>query len=266
MTNRTILYGYEIKDGMLQIKANEATTVKRVFELYLQGMSYLSSASMLNRDEISYSAKAPEWNKGKVKRLLENARYIGKDGYPPIVTDDPFQQVQDTIAGKYTAPPSNAKAIKVAKAFRPYLRCGECGGKVKLLRVEQDRAEYRCKHCCGQFVISMTEAICQINQQREANLQHRSGTYVPSAEVLRLESSINRSMEQCESAEQVQALIFQAAAARYDCLPGQPKAAVTGSINELCFILEKSISHIRINSDGTPLRVEFISTGNEVIS
>ena len=74
MYNRRILYGYLIQNGELTVKADEAATVKRVFNDYLEGLSYQAIAEMLNEEKIPYSPEVAEWNKHKVKRLLENPR------------------------------------------------------------------------------------------------------------------------------------------------------------------------------------------------
>lgn len=39
--NRKILYGYQMRDGKLTIQPQEAEGVRRVFFLYLEGMSRL---------------------------------------------------------------------------------------------------------------------------------------------------------------------------------------------------------------------------------
>ena len=76
MTNRKNLYGYRIENGALAV------------------------VEALNGDGVPYSAEAPEWNKHKVKRLLENPRYTGADGYPAILDEDTFQAVQEQIRSK----------------------------------------------------------------------------------------------------------------------------------------------------------------------
>lgn len=106
MYNRKILYGYLIRNGELTLEPEEAETVKRIFACYLAGLSYLKTANMLNEDKIPYSVEAPEWNKHKVKRLLEDARYTGEKNYPVIIGAGTFAAVQSLIQSKtagYTA-------------------------------------------------------------------------------------------------------------------------------------------------------------------
>ena len=82
MTNRKILYGYQIRDGALAIVPEEQQVVLMVYTLYNAGASYQNISDALNRQNIPFFPEAPLWNKHKVKRVLENTRYIGKDGYP----------------------------------------------------------------------------------------------------------------------------------------------------------------------------------------
>lgn len=100
MTNRKILYGYQIVHGDLVIQEEERLTVQNVFTTYLAGLSYQALADRMNADNIPFSQESPLWNKHKIKRMLENSRYAGENGYPSIIDQDTFQQVQNKIADK----------------------------------------------------------------------------------------------------------------------------------------------------------------------
>lgn len=75
MINRKILYGYRIRNGILEIAPEEQQAVERIFTLYNAGASYQGISDALNQGNIPYSQEVPLWNKHKVKRLLENPRY-----------------------------------------------------------------------------------------------------------------------------------------------------------------------------------------------
>lgn len=111
MLNRKLLYGYIIRNGELTVETKEAETVKRIFSNYLEGLSYQGIADMLNGDKIPFSVEAPAWNKHKVKRLLENPRYLGNEQYPAIIKEETFAAVQSLIQSKtanYTSKPKAA--------------------------------------------------------------------------------------------------------------------------------------------------------------
>ena len=48
MINRKILYGYRIRNGILEIVPEEQQTVKRIFTLYNDGTSYQGISDALN--------------------------------------------------------------------------------------------------------------------------------------------------------------------------------------------------------------------------
>ena len=100
MAYRKILYGYHIVHGELTIQEKERITVQNIFTTYLAGASYQALAEQLNTGNIPFSQESPFWNKHKIKRMLENPRYAGENGYPPIIDQDTFRQVQEKIAEK----------------------------------------------------------------------------------------------------------------------------------------------------------------------
>ena len=84
MAKRKILYGYQIRYGDLVIQEEEHLTVQNVFTAYLAGSSYQALADRMNADHIPFSHESPLWNKHKIKRMLENPRYAGENGYPSL--------------------------------------------------------------------------------------------------------------------------------------------------------------------------------------
>ncbi len=100
MSNRKMLYGYQIQNGELTLVPEEAAVVKRVAGLYLDGLSYQKLADLLNQKNIPFSQEAPAWDKHKVKRLLENPRYTGQKGYPAILDGGTFSLRPEPHSGK----------------------------------------------------------------------------------------------------------------------------------------------------------------------
>lgn len=100
MINRKVLYGYQIQNGALEIAPEEQRAVSMVFTLYNAGASYQAISDALNRQDVPYCREVPLWNKHKVKRLLENPRYTGKEGYPILVEADIFQAAAGKDGGK----------------------------------------------------------------------------------------------------------------------------------------------------------------------
>ena len=79
---RRIPLGYEIQGGQLRPHPQEGDAVRYIFGQYLAGASLLAIAEGMTGRGPRYHQHTPEWNKHMVKRVLENARYTGSDGYP----------------------------------------------------------------------------------------------------------------------------------------------------------------------------------------
>ena len=219
MTNRKHLYGYHIENGELVIVPQEAQTVKQIAALYIAGASYQAVADSLNKAGAAFSPEAPMWNKHKVKRLLENPRYTGADGYPPILDEATFQAVQAQIRSKtegYTF-----KEKRPALQLKEYLHC-TCGGAFHRLagaNRRKDTLYLKCQVCGAKATISDDDLLAVVFLQMAEHDRPDSKPYAPSSEVIRLTNAINRGLEHPDAPEDVVSLILQGISARYDCCP-----------------------------------------------
>ena len=216
MINRKVLYGYQIQNGALEIAPEEQRAVSMVFTLYNAGASYQAISDALNRQDVPYCREVPLWNKHKVKRLLENPRYTGKEGYPILVEADIFQAAQEKTAEKNARKQSHGEKPAIAR-LTPYFRCA-CGGKMTRLGggwQDSSKLYLRCESCGNTAVMDMDATVNGIVRQFRNHEQPSCTAYTPSAEVMRLDNAINRGLEQPDSPEAVMALILQRAAARY---------------------------------------------------
>lgn len=66
--------GYRLVDGKLAVEPEEAETVKRIFALYLSGVSLNGIAAIMNREAVSGKS---HWTAITVKYILTNEKYIG---------------------------------------------------------------------------------------------------------------------------------------------------------------------------------------------
>jgi len=88
MKNRyTAPYGYTIIKGVTEIHPDEAAVVRRIFADYLAGASLLRIAEDLKTRNIEYLPGEIAWNKNRGKRILEDTRYTGATGLPPIIDE-----------------------------------------------------------------------------------------------------------------------------------------------------------------------------------
>ena len=226
-------YGYQLTDGKhLEIYEPQAQWVRWMFDQYLCGQSANEIAVRLQKQNVPQANGKCNWGPravtyiltnekyigDKVKRLLENPRYTGRDGYPVLVGENVFQAVQEKIQAK--ADSYVHKNVNPINRLKPMLRCSVCNGRLlgaSGQRKEEGVLRLKCERCGAAVAIGQRELMREVVRGWENRENKESETYVPSKEVVRLTNLVNRQLEQPEDPEQVIALIMKAAAARYDC-------------------------------------------------
>ena len=98
--NRYLPFGYRLENGEIVICPAEADCIERAYIAYADGVSYAVIAEILQTTGVRYHPDTPRWNKHMVKRMLENERYTGTDGYPVIIQRELFDKVAVIRDGK----------------------------------------------------------------------------------------------------------------------------------------------------------------------
>ena len=78
--NRTIPFGYMMRNGAITTNPAEVLAVLTIFSEYMAGKSLNEIARNMG---VPYSENVG-WNKNMVKRVLENDKYLGTDIYPQL--------------------------------------------------------------------------------------------------------------------------------------------------------------------------------------
>lgn len=252
MTNRKILYGYQIQRGELAVQPQEAIVAKRIVTLYLVGLSYQKIADTLNADGIPFSEEAPLWNKHKVKRLLENPRYAGTDGYPAIIDSGDFQSVQTRIREKTAGHVKKEK--RPTLLLREYLRCS-CGQRLRRVAGPAGKADtlyFRCDVCKKRIAILDKDLLSEVSRQMSEHNRPAEESYIPSGEVVRLTNAVNRGLEHPAHPEEIVTSILQGVSARYDCCPAPTESDTFNRPAEVDFkYFGQAVSHITISEENT---------------
>ena len=84
MSNRTIPYGYRLKDGKAVIEEKEAKQIRELCAAYLSGLSFVEAAKQVGL----------QMYHGTVRNLLKNKRYLGTEFYPAILDRESFEAVE----------------------------------------------------------------------------------------------------------------------------------------------------------------------------
>ena len=114
--NRKQPFGYRMELGEVVPHPAEAETVRWIFAQYLAGASYTAVVEALGERGIPYLADKP-WNKNMVARILEDARYTGAGGYPPLLQEEALEQARAQRAER-AAPPKKTPAQKELRKLR----------------------------------------------------------------------------------------------------------------------------------------------------
>ena len=205
----------------------------------------------MNADNIPFSQESPLWNKHKIKRMLENPRYAGENGYPPIIAQDTFQQVQNKIAEKASG---KLPRRMESDGLWAKLRSGCC--QTRLLRTggpieHTGNVHLKCSACRNTFVVRKEELLAQTARQLAAHETPVCKPYAPSAEAVRLANAINRALEQPGDGKEALSHILQGAAARYACCDDGVDTAVSQTQPDQIDWerFERMVSHIIIGTD-----------------
>ena len=151
----TRILGYDRVDGKLIVNQKEAVIVRRIFELYLQGKSYVRICQILE-DEGYAPMHGGKWCKSTITGMLRNEKYCGdsimqksysvmnvqkynygelpkyyiKDDHEPIVSREDYQKVQEMMVARSNKfRPMGSTRLNYPLSGK--LICGECGTTFK---------------------------------------------------------------------------------------------------------------------------------------
>lgn len=123
---RFIPYGYTIRDGRTIIEHTEAQVIQDIFRSYIDGASLKEIAEDLTSRNIPYTEKTSTWDKARIARIIDNAKYTGLDEYDPIIDEDTYEEAVNTkIARQRGVVEKECEAIGI---LRTRVKCASCGG------------------------------------------------------------------------------------------------------------------------------------------
>ena len=146
MKKRNIPFGYQYQNGVITAHPQEVTVLNHIFSEYQKGMSLLEIANRLNDDNVEYQPGVTGWNKSRIMRLIEDERYIGKDGFPAIIDEGTHQTMIEMKSLKNTQH-STDRNHEIFHIDVPII-CPTCGGE--MVR----RHDSRFKKCQQRWICS----------------------------------------------------------------------------------------------------------------
>lgn len=170
MKIRSLPFGYCIRDGKICVDERDSSTVRMIFEGYIQNVSYQKLADVLERQGTPYIPEK-RWNKNIVARILKDRHYIGDEEYPPIIAQDVFQRAEAANTWSCDSP----ERVHLIKEMRALVRCPMCGGTMS----RNFRANWRCPDCMDTSVKVTDETL----ERSAAELIERSGKAAYNMEI-----------------------------------------------------------------------------------
>jgi hypothetical protein len=144
MKNRTVPYGYKYENGIIILHPQESKIVKRICKAYLDGQSLLAIATWLNEEQIEYMPEVIGWNKARLKRIIEDERYLGKEPYPLILDEETHTAMQRIKEQRNTQKNIDRKT-DIFQIAVP-VKCPICGGR--MLRRHDNRYKVQQRWLC----------------------------------------------------------------------------------------------------------------------
>ena len=227
MKNRRFPYGYEMQNGQIVICRAEAETVKHIFNQYLSGANLKEIAESLTGHRVEFLPGEYGWNKSRIKRMIEDSRYVGDQTYPSIIDVDTFREANSEKDSRrnYTVSMVTAEnKLLISKVI-----CGECGGRLfhRTDSTQKHRETWHCQRESCKIGIPMTiselekEIVSIINRLiadpalAEHTESETSGE--PALEIIKMENEIERKLETLDfNKPELQDMILQCAAKKYD--------------------------------------------------
>lgn len=222
---RKIPFGYQMQNGVIQLRPQEAEAVHSIFNRYLAGESYLTIAEDLTEHGPRYHEHTSRWNKHMVKRILENTKYIGGEGYPRIVSNEDFLAVQ-------LRKMDNARPVSRSADIVPILNkavCAVCGSSMRRDTRNHRSPRWQCQNPdCRQTVSISDESLTGQIAQRLRELAKAPHLLSPpsadricsSIDTVRLQNELTLALNRsAENPEYIKVLVLATAAQKYEQLP-----------------------------------------------
>ena len=122
---RFIPYGYTIRDGRTVIEHAEAEIIREIFDEYIKGASLKDIAEELTHRKVPYTEKSDVWDKARIARIIDNAKYIGDGEYDPIIDEDIYEGAVSMKAARQRN--TVQKECEGIALLRTRVKCADCG-------------------------------------------------------------------------------------------------------------------------------------------
>ena len=88
---RYLPFGYQMEKGEIIPHPDEGPLVQAIFSKYLERAALSTLAKYASLSGIPYREGAGQWNKAMVCRILDNSKYAGDEGFPPLISKEQLE-------------------------------------------------------------------------------------------------------------------------------------------------------------------------------
>lgn len=224
--NRNIPFGYTMQKGEIVEELTESQAVKDIFKLYLDGKSMSEIARQMSISQISYNGITFDWNKNMVKRILENEKYLGKDGYPVLIDNETFNHANARKKSKATSVNEISEELQI---IRSLTYCKECGHRLSRIGGNTQTDKWDCRNPeCSRFNYRLTDNMIKdtllhilnavIANPDLLDTDSEISSYEPGIEVKCQQNEINRLMDNSQiDTEKAKTEVLKLAELKYEC-------------------------------------------------
>lgn len=98
-------FGYHVKAGVIKVDEETAEKLREFFRLIVDGESYITASKIVHFNH----------DINVLKHRLNNIRYIGEFGYPPIMSKELFMKAQEELKKRDKLKESNQRKKRYRK-------------------------------------------------------------------------------------------------------------------------------------------------------
>ena len=267
-----------MQKGEIIAEPTESQAVKDIYKLYLNGKSMSEIARQMSISQISYNGITFDWNKNMVKRILENEKYLGKDGYPALIDSETFYCANARKKSKATSVNEISEELKI---IRSLTYCTECGHRLSRIGGNTQTDKWDCRNPeCSRFNYRLTDNMIKdillhilnavIANPDLLNTYSEISVYTSSVKVKCQQNEINRLMDNPQiDTEKAKTEILKLAELKYECCTYDEGSQKTEYLKELISgreqlniidydLLKSCVSRILIGHFYT-IEIEFIN-------
>lgn len=227
LKNRSIPYGYKMVMGKIVVNDTENEILQKIFNDYANGSTYNRIATELTDKKIKYALYSYDWKSSRIKRIIEDERYLGNKTYPQLIDKDLFER-----ANKIKRMNTKNTVGIITPDIKPFVysvRCGECGSPLPHItdRKSKHPETWKCKICdnCSHITVKqLTAEVTDILNIIIANpnlIENQISTNNQNdLDIIRMENDIQRKLDQIDvDSNELKNLILECASQKYTSNP-----------------------------------------------